>query len=480
MPSRVAVVGAGITGLTAAYRLVRSLGEDAEVFVFESNQGAGGKVRTVEVGGVRVEAGADSFVVRKPWAVDLCNELGLEDRLVVPGATGAFVWTQGRLQPFPPRSAFGIPSRVGDLLRWKGLPLPARLRAALDLYRPARRGEADESLGRLLRRRLGRRAAAVMVEPLLAGLHAGDPDRLGTHATFPELADWERRHGSLIRGARAAVKAGPPAGPMFATVWGGLDGLIDALVSRLGPERLRLATPVLGIRREGGRYRLQTDSAEFDADAVVMAAPAFGSSRLLSALNPDAARGLASIPYASTAVVILVYPEGTADRLPEGTGFVTPIGQGAVTACTWISRKWPADELGSRAVLRCFIGRAGSEQALELPDDRLVDQVRAESEAAAPMPGAPEAARVIRWPQAMPQYEVGHLDRVEGIDRALLGTPGIFVSGSAYRGVGIADCVRQAGEVAGRVTEFLRAEGRTGKPAEDDQTDEREAIGWTM
>jgi len=318
-----------------------------------------------------------------------------------------------------------------------------------------------------------------MVEPLLAGLHAGDPDRLGTRATFPELADWERRHGSLIRGARAALKAGPPAGPMFATVWGGLDGLIDALVSRIGPERVRLRTPVLGITEEGGRYRLLTDSAEVDADAVVLATPAFGASRLLSPLNPEAARGLASIPYVSTAVVIVVYPEGTADRLPEGTGFVAPIGQGTITACTWISRKWPADELGSRAVLRCFVGRAGSEEALELPDDLLVDRVRAESEAAAPMPSLPEATEVIRWPQAMPQYEVGHLDRVEGIDRALMATPGIFVSGSAYRGVGIADCIRQAGEVAGRVTEFLRAGARTGDPAGVENTDEREAIGWT-
>jgi protoporphyrinogen/coproporphyrinogen III oxidase len=479
MSSRVAVVGAGVTGLSAAYRLIRSVGRDAEVVVFESDQQPGGKVRTVEVGGVRVEAGADSFVVRKPWAVDLCNELGLDDRLVVPGATGAFVWTEGRLQPFPPRSAFGIPSHVVDLLRWKGLPRRSRLRAALDVYRPGRRGEGDEPLGRLLRRRLGRRAAGVMVEPLLAGLHAGDPDRLGVLATFPELAGWERRHGSLIRGARAAVKSGPPSGPMFATVWGGLDGLVEALVSRLGPERLRLGTPVAGMRSEGGTYRLQTDSAEVEADAVVLTTPAFGSAELLSSLNPEAARGLASIPYASTAVVILVYPEGTADRLPEGTGFVTPVGPGTITACTWISRKWPADELGSRAVLRCFVGRAGSEKALELPDDRLVKLVRAESEAAAPMPAAPEAARVIRWPQGMPQYEVGHLDRVEGIDRALLATPGIFVSGSAYRGVGIADCVRQAGEVAGRVTEFLGPRGRTGQPVGDEQTDEREAIGWT-
>jgi protoporphyrinogen/coproporphyrinogen III oxidase len=480
MPARprVAVVGAGITGLTVAYRLDRSLSGGAEVIAFDSDDRAGGKIRTVEVGGIRVEAGADSFVVRKPWAVDLCTELGLQDTLVVPGATGAFVWTGGRLRSFPPRSAFGVPSRVGDLLRWDGIPPPARLRAALDVYRPARRRGEDEPLGRLLRRRLGGRAAGVMVEPLLAGLHAGDPDRLSTRATFPELADWERLHGGLIRGARAALKAGPARGPMFATVWGGLDGLVNALASRLGPERLHLGTGVLGIREEGGRYRLHTDSSEEEADVVVLAAPSRGSSRLLADLNPHAAKGLAAIPYASTAVVILVYPEGTADRLPDGTGFVTPIGPGTITACTWISRKWPSEDLGGRAVARCFVGRAGSEEGLDLPDGELIDRVRAESEAVVPMPVPPEAARVIRWPHAMPQYEVGHLDRVDEIDRALLATPGIFVAGSAYRGVGIADCIRQAGEVAGRVAGFLFPSHD--KAGTDRETEEREAIGWTM
>jgi oxygen-dependent protoporphyrinogen oxidase len=479
---RVAVVGAGITGLATAHRLVQSMGEGADVVVFEADERPGGKIRTIEVGGLRVEAGADSFVVRKPWAVDLCTEIGLGEELVVPGATGAYVWTDGRLTSFPPRSAFGIPSRVTDLVRWGGMPLGARLRAALDIYRPARRGDEDEALGRLLRRRLGKRAARIMVEPLLAGLHAGDPLRLSTRATFPELADWELLRGSLIRGARAAIKAsaGSGGGPMFATVWGGLDRLIDVLVSHLGPQRLRLGTRVLAIGSEGGRYRLRTDAGELDADAVVLASPAFEAGQILSAVNPGAGAALTAIPYASTAVVILVYPEGTADRLPDGTGFVTPIGPATITACTWISRKWPSEELGTRAVIRCFVGRAGSEEALDLPDDRLIEAARAEAEAAAPMQAPPEATAVLRWPRAMPQYEVGHLDRVEEIDRALSATPGIFVAGSAYRGVGIPDCIRQAGEAAERVGEYLRTSGVSERPISGLQGNEREANAWTI
>jgi oxygen-dependent protoporphyrinogen oxidase len=479
---RVAVVGAGITGLATAHRLLRSTGDGIEVVVLEADAHPGGKIRTIEVGGVPVEAGADSFVVRKPWAVDLCNELGLGEELVVPGAAGASVWTGGRLMPFPARSAFGVPSRMGDLMRWTGLPLAARLRAVLDVYRPARRGGGDEPLGRLLRRRLGPRAASVMVEPLLAGLHAGDPDRLSTRATFPELAEWERRHGSLIKGARAAVKASAEArsGPMFATVWGGLDRLTGALAADLGSDRLRLGTPVLSVEREAGRHLLETPAGRFDAEAIVLAVPAFDAGRLLSGLVPEASAELSAIPYASTAVVVLVYPEGTGDRVPDGTGYVTPWGPGIVTACTWVSRKWPTEEFGSRAVLRCFVGRAGSEEALRLADQELIDAVRAETEAIVPMQVPPEAARVIRWPRSMPQYEVGHLDRVEGIRRAMDRTPGIFVAGSAYGGVGIPDCIRQAGEAAGRVRTFLGVgSGRQGT-ADGWGTNEREAIGWRM
>jgi oxygen-dependent protoporphyrinogen oxidase len=474
---RVAVVGAGVTGLTVAYRLGRSA-DAPEVVVLEADHRPGGKIRTIQVGGVPVEAGADSFVVRKPFAVDLCTELGLGDELVVPGASGAFVMTSRGLMPFPPRSAFGVPSRVRDLLGWKGLPATVRLRAALDLYRPARRRTDDEPLGRLLRRRLGERAARTMVEPLLGGLYAGDPDRLSTLATFPELAAWERRHGSLIRGARAAVRAaeGSVTGAMFATVWGGLDRLVEALASAIGSGRLRLEAGVVGMQREGPGYRLETQGGSVEADAVVLATPAFESARLVAEVNPDAARELAAVPYASTAVVILVYPEGTAGALPEGTGLVTTAGTGTITACTWVSRKWPSDDLGTRAVLRCFVGRAGSEAALDLSDDRLIEAARAEAERAVPMPAAPEAAEVVRWPRAMPQYEVGHLDLAGRIERALEATPGIFLAGSAYGGVGVPDCVRQAGEVAERVGAHLRAGGRPDRSGHE-RTNEREAIG---
>lgn len=457
--SRVVVVGGGVTGLTAAYRLTQLEG-GPEVTLLEASERLGGKVWTVRVGPVAVEAGADSFVVRKPWAVELAAELGLGDRLVVPAQGPALVWTPRGLVPFPPRTAFGIPGSALDLLAWSGLPVRDRLRAALDLLLPGRARAEDEALGALLRRRLGSGAAATLVEPLLAGLHAGDPLRLSTLATFPELHEWERAHGSLLRGARAALRAARERAPgaLFATVWGGLGGLVDALESALGPDRVRRETPVSGLARRDGGYVVESGSEAVPADAVVLATPAFEAARLLRGLSPRAARPLEEVPHVSTAVVVLVYPEGTGAALPRASGFVVADRARTVTACTWVSRKWPSPDLGERAVLRCFVGRAGDEAAVDLPDRELVERIRAEVEPASGLSVEPEYVRVVRWRRALPQYEVGHLERVAAAEGALgEEAPGVVLAGAGYRGVGIADCVRQGTEAARRILAHLGA-----------------------
>ena len=463
--ARVAVVGGGISGLATAHYLLNGdengEGPPLDVVVLEASGRAGGKVRTARLAGAPVEGGPDSFVVRKPWAVDLCDELGLTDQVVIPGATGASVLVEGRLVPLPPRSAFGIPSKLSDLLTWRGLSRWGAVRAAGDLLRPKSRDDGDEALGALLRRRLGDEAARVLVEPLLAGLHAGDPMRLGVLPTFPELRAWERGLGSLLRGSRAAVRAaeapGPGHKPLFATVWGGLSTVIDALGAKIGRDRVRLDAPVARLTREGPRFAVEAPGDALTVDAVVLATPAFESARLLGTVNAEAGAEIGGITYASTAVVLLAYPEGTADRLPdEGTGYVVPPDGNAVTACTWLSRKWPSAEFGTRAVIRCFVGRDGDERALVLGDHELVKAVRAEVEPVLGLESVVADSAVVRWPRSMPQYEVGHLDRLARIDSALTSTRGAFVTGAAYGGVGLADCVRQAKETAGRVRTYLR------------------------
>ncbi|HJP64710.1 MAG TPA: protoporphyrinogen oxidase, partial [Actinomycetota bacterium] len=329
----------------------------------------------------------------------------------------------------------------------------------------------------LVTRRLGQEASESLVGPLLAGLHAGDADRLSVAATFPELRSWERDHGSLIRGSKASIKAararnGQGAEPaMFATVWTGLSRLVSVLVQAIGPERVVLDSPVASIHRSPGRWVVDVDGHERTAKAVVIAAPAFEAARLLDQESPHAASELAGIPYVSTGVVTMAYPPGTLTALPPGTGFIVPPNSGlkAITACTFISSKWPRTEHANRAVVRCFVGRAGDESWMDSSDSKLVVAVSEDLRKAIGLERTPEAFRVTRWPRSMPQYDVGHLDRVARIEDALEETPGMFVVGSPYRGVGIADCVRQAGETASVVRAYLGGDAAHSAPQEEQQ-----------
>ncbi|MEO8293171.1 MAG: protoporphyrinogen oxidase [Actinomycetota bacterium] len=441
---RVVVVGGGVAGLTAAYRLARTQ-DPPSVTLLEAGDRVGGSVRSVRVGDLTLDAGPDSFVARKPWAVDLCRELGLDRELVAPGSSGAWLWTERGLVPMLRNAAFGIPGDVGDVLRWPGLSGAARRRAARDLLIRPRREEGDESLGSLLRRRLGDEATDLGVAPLLAGLFAGDVDHLSAAATFPELQRWESSQGSLIRGSQAARRAGgPDAGPMFLKLRDGTATLTDRLAQRLGDHVVRTGARVTEIRRTAAAFEVRTADGEcVPADAVIVGTPAAPAADLLAGIAPAA---LGELTSASTAVIFLVYAEGTQTSLPDGTGFVVPRGRAPMTACTWLSSKWPREAFGTRAVLRCYVGSAGDDDVVDAPDDEMVEACARHLAALLPLPARAEHAEVVRWRGAMPQYEVGHRERVARIRSGL--PAGIFMTGSAYDGVGIPDCVRAAGETA--------------------------------
>jgi oxygen-dependent protoporphyrinogen oxidase len=444
---RAVVIGGGVAGLTAAYRLAGA--PDAPtVTVLEAEARVGGKLRAVEVGGLPLEAGADSFVARKPWAVALCKELGLGRELVAPGSGGAWLWTADGLVRLPSDAAFGIPGDVGDVMRWPGLSGKGRRRALRDLLIRKRRGDGDESLGALLRRRLGDEATDLAVGPLLAGLFAGDVDRLSVRATFPELERWEAYQGSLIRGSQAAHRAAGKAepGPMFLKLRGGTQTLTDRLASRLGEAgaAIRTRTRATAVQQGPGGLEVLVAGERVAADVVIVTTPAFAAADLVTDVAPPAAADLASIPYASTGVVFLVYPEGTQRALPDGTGFVVPRGRAPMTACTWLSNKWPREEYGTCAVVRCYVGSAGDDEVVDAPDEDLVRACETHLAALVDLPSRARHTGVFRWRRAMPQYEVGHLERVARIRSGL--PAGIFVTGSALDGVGIPDCVRAAGE----------------------------------
>jgi len=450
---RVVVVGGGVSGLATAYRLV-SRSKDVDVVVLEAGSEPGGKVRSVRVGDLRLDGGPDSVIARKPWAVQLARELGLARELVAPATGVTLVWTDHGLRRFP-SGPFGIPVDLRELWGWDAMSRRGRIDALGDLVRKPRTEEWDEPLGALLRRRIGGEATDSLVAPLLGGLFAGDVDRLSALATFPELVEWERRRGSLIRGARAAARAatgqaGTP--PMFLRPRGGIRRLTDILAATLA-DRVRCGVRVDAVGREGPDYVVHAGETAFAADSVVFATPAFASADLLEDLAPEAARALRSIPHVSTGVLQLLYPEGTGEPLPDTSGFVVPRGKLAMTACTLVSRKWPDRAFGDRAVVRCFVGGSGTEDILDQPDDAIAEGVARQLAAILPLPAEPVAWRLVRWPRSMPQYEVGHLDRVAAIQRAL--PPGTYLVGPAYRGAGIADCVRGGNEAAEAVQTHL-------------------------
>ena len=438
MTVRVAVVGAGVAGLATAFHLQRA---GADPVVFERAGTHGGVIAPpVEVGGLLLEAGPDSFAARKPWGAALCRDLGLS--LVVPGASGALLWTDTGLVPYLAGTAFGIPGDVGDVLRWPGLSSRGRVRAVADLVKRKRRDGVEETLGQLLRRRLGDEATDLAISPLLAGLYAGDVDRLSVTATFPELVTWERTQGSLVRGAQAAQRSARHVdpGPLFLRPRRGMRELVDALAGSLG-DRVCTGAEVTHVAE--GDVQLEDGTEPVDAAVLACGAPA--ASALLGQLAPG---GLGAIHSVSTGVVFLVYPPGTADALPDGTGFVVPRGAAPMTAATFVSRKWPDESYADRAVIRCYVGGAGDEGVLEAPDEDIVEACVRHLSAVLDLP-VPAASRVHRWWRAMPQYELGHLDRVRRIREAL--PPGIFLVGSAFDGVGVSDLARAAEDTAARV-----------------------------
>jgi protoporphyrinogen/coproporphyrinogen III oxidase len=455
-PRRVAVVGGGVSGLTAAFRLTTT-DPSLEVVVLEAADRIGGRLRSVDVGDLRLPAGPDSFLARKPWAVELCRELGIDGELQAPATSGSYLWTDHGLEPFPRDAPFGIPGDVGSVFRWPGLSRAGRRRAASDLIKGKRRDGDDETLGGLLRRRLGDEATDRAVAPLLGGLFAGDVDRLSVRATFPELARWEATQGSLIRGSQAATRdarrRGDP-GPMFLRPAGGVERLTDVLAGRLGAV-VRPGVRVRAIGRHDDGFLIHvTQGPALSVDAVIVATEGYVAADLLRAVAPAAAAEIAEIPYASTGAVLMVYADHTARDLPSGTGFVVPRGMAPMTAATWLSNKWPDPDFGSRAVVRCFVGAVGEEDILDAEDGDLIEACARFHAAVVPLPDRPEHAAVVRWPRSMPQYELGHVERIARIRAAI--PDGVVVTGQAYDGVGIPDCVRAASGSAEALVARLR------------------------
>lgn len=467
MSAHVAIVGGGITGLAAAHALAsdrraRDLG--IRCTLVEQEPRLGGKLLTERIGDCLVEAGPDSFLATKPWAANLCRALGLGDRLIgtLPGQP-VYVAFRGKLHPFPEGLALGVPSRIGPMVRTRLLSPLDKLRAGLDLVLPRRREAEDETMGAFIRRRLGDAVVARLAGPMLAGIYAGDAYALSLRATFPQLLEWEASHRSLVLAAMArrkqmaAAASGSPS-PMFLSLTGGVGELVDALVTALGGpwgnDNIRLVTGRSVLRLvpvvERGRtsYALHLDDGEtIIADGVVLTAPAFASAALLGPVAPRLASLLGTIPYVSTAAVTLAFRRNEVTHPLVGHGFVVARDEPLeITACTWVSSKWPHRAPPDLVLLRCYLGAAGREAVLREDDGRLVSLVRRDLRRTLGINADPVFATVARWPNSMPQYLSGHLDRLEAIGTELRAYPNLALAGAGYRGTGIPDCIRQGTE----------------------------------
>jgi oxygen-dependent protoporphyrinogen oxidase len=460
---RILVIGGGIAGLAAAYTAQKQAAEAGlpiQLTVVEREPYWGGKIRTERVDGFVIEAGPDTFLAAKPWGVALCRELGLEHRLqgTNPHQKNTYVLHHGSLHRLPDGLTMMIPTQFGPVAKTSLLSWPQKARMGLDYFLPPAPLNGDESLGGFVSRRLGRAAYESLIEPLMSGIYAGDGDRLSLQATFPTLRDLELKHGGLVRGALAMRKQKSPGGGQasgsrsaFLTPVTGLAEIVEALVQRLrlnGAE-LRNSTAVTAITYVHPSFQVQLDSGEsLPAEGLILATPAFVAGDLLAGLDAPLASELRAIEYLTTATISLAYRQSNLPRPLDGYGYVIPRSEGRqALACTWTSTKFPHRAPEGYALLRVFAGRAGQGDDLPWDEAELLSLAKDELRQTLGILAEPILTRVFRWERAMPQYNLGHPERLKRIESALESWPGLALAGNGYCGIGIPDCIH-SGDLA--------------------------------
>lgn len=451
----VVIIGGGITGLSAGWYLQQAAarqGINLRYTILEQSHRWGGKVQTGQVQGIGdapfiLEAGPDAFLTRKPWALKLARELGLGERILPVNTENSrtFILHRGQPVPLPDGLLLLAPTRLQPFLRSPLFSPWGKLRAMFDLLIPPRRSEADESLASFVRRRLGAEMLDKLGEPLLGGVYNGDPERQSVLATFPQFPTLEKKYGSLIRGAgqREHVSGSEPP---FISFKSGTHELVDKLVQRLTGD-LRLNVGVSAVERDD-RYRVVTTNGDvLEADALILATPANVTAKLLRDIAPETAKNLDTIPYTGIGAIYFAFHKADVPRPLKGFGLVVPGSEGRpFDGITWTSSKWNERAPSGFELLRVFLGGPRTRQTLFMEDAELVSTIRAELQSIFGISAEPLFHRIFRWREGYPQYNVGHLERVAAAEAAL--PAGLFIAGSAYRGVGVPDCIRQGRDAA--------------------------------
>ncbi|HKS76319.1 MAG TPA: protoporphyrinogen oxidase [Terriglobales bacterium] len=457
---RIAIIGGGISGLSAAYALEeqRRAGVALDYTLFESAPRLGGVLVTDHVDGCLIEAGPDSFLTEKPWATDLCRKLGLGDQLI--GSNDAdrktYILAKGKLTVMPDGLMFMVPTKILPTVFSPLFSIGTKLRMAQEWFHPPHKATGDETVADLVTRHYGPEMVDRLADPLLSGVYGGEASQLSVRAVLPRFADMEAKHGSLGRAMLSARKqmatAGKgPARPLFTSLKEGMQQLVDALLARLPQSVLRPATPVQSIRPEAG-WLVSAGYGTDHFESVIIAVPTQAAAAMLEGASPELASELRAIIYSSSVTLTLGYDRQVRDALPPGFGFLVPRSEGKrMLAATFVHNKFPHRAPADRALIRCFLGGARDEAILQLTEGEILQMARRELQEIVGVSAEPLFARVYKWKGAMAQYGVGHLERLDRIERLRQQLPGLALAGNGYRGIGVPDCVRSGSEAAAQV-----------------------------
>ncbi len=460
---RIAIVGGGISGLTAAYKLAqaRKRGLPVSEFLIEADNRLGGVVRTEHLEGFVLEGGPDSFISEKPEAAALCRELGLGDSLIGSNddERQTYILHKGKLVPLPEGLMLLAPTRIRPFLKSPLLPLSSKLMLATEWFvTPTKPRDYDESIGTFVRRHFGKAMLDNIVDPLLAGVYGGDAQSLSVASVLPRFREMENQHGSLIRGAMAAKrkagKAEQKGKSLFMTLKNGLGDLTSALETHLDPSRVHLGQRVVSIERIEHHwkspYRIRCEGNQvYEAEGVILALPVHECAGFFASFTAELVDACRAIPYSSAITVNLGFDEGVAAALPPGFGFLVPRKERSrLLACTFVHRKFPYRAPQGKALLRCFFGGTRDPEITQLSNNEIILLVRQELRSILGLETQPLFSFISRWPSAMAQYNVGHKDRIMRIAGLIQKYPHLHLAGNAYSGIGLSDCIRTGQEAA--------------------------------
>ena len=453
---KIAVIGGGISGLAAAYSLeemAQRKGKSISITLFEKNNRIGGNILTERVGDFLIEGGPDCFLSEKPWAIQLCEWLGMGESLLRTNDEyrRTYIYWKGRLRELPEGIMLMIPTRFFPLLKSDLFSLAGKLRMGMELFIPKRKSGGDESLSEFVRRRLGQEIVERVAEPLVAGVHAENPDTMSIKSRFPRFVQMEEEYGSLIKGMLTKRRRmlnsenGKPKWTMFMTLKNGLDELPLTIVKALKMTTIITNKEVSEINKVSG-YKIYLKNGDtIDADVVIFATPSYETGRLLRVLNSSISDQLITIPYVSTATISLAYKKDSISHPMNGFGFLVPrVENRRIMGASWVSRKFSYRTPDDSILIRCFIGGSRNEELVSLDDKDMLKMIKEELKDIMGISAEPILTRIYRWEKAMPQYTIGHDERVSRIEESILKYPDIFVTGSAYRGGGISECIKNA------------------------------------